>query len=643
MIQYIPANLLVATPVNVRKVKTGIDTLAASIASSDGLIQNLVVTAAREDGKYEVIAGERRRRAIAKLIKDGIWSKDAEIPCKVGEAENATSMSFAENAERVAMHPADAIRAMGKLHQEGHSEEAIANRYGYDPREVRKYLALAGVSPKVLNALAADKIDLACVQAFTLTDDHARQERILKRASNAYQVRELLTEEKLTTQHKLFKFIGIDAYRDAGGTITGDLFAHEGEGYADDPELVERLADEKLDGLADAARAEGWGDVVVGLETPYNSYSWHRLYGDEATRSVTQAEQARMEALTAKREARVAEIGAGRDPDFDPEYDDVVMEIDEEIEQIGTVEHHFSDEAKASGRILMVLGHQGQINISHYSIKAQRAVAHDTNGLPAPRPLYDARMTEELTRMRTMALQSEVASNQPLAFAVLLDALLPIVTERFAAEHAVELRVGTDLQEPCQHFDYNSMEMASAFDGVADLIGAAPKHPAHRFAWIMSLSEKDVQRMLAACSGALLNATQSKYSSRERLESANRIARAAKLDMRKHWEGGVEFFGRISKKALLSALTEACGADTAENCAKMKRDTLAQSCAERIPGRGWLPPVLITPDEPEIEAVDAAVEIEGGESQDETRDGEEYAEESLNAADALPDIALAAE
>ena len=61
MIQYIPANLLVATPVNVRKVKTGIDTLAASIASSDGLIQNLVVTAAREDGKYEVIAGERRR------------------------------------------------------------------------------------------------------------------------------------------------------------------------------------------------------------------------------------------------------------------------------------------------------------------------------------------------------------------------------------------------------------------------------------------------------------------------------------------------------------------------------------------------------------------------------------------------------
>ena len=642
MMQNIPAKLLVATPVNVRKVKTSIDTLAASIASADGLIQNLVVTA-REDGKYEVIAGERRRRAIAKLIKDGIWGKDAEVPCTVREAENATSISYIENAERVAMHPADAIRAMGQLHQEGHSEEAIANRYGYDPREVRKYLALAGVSPKVLNALAADKIDLACVQAFTLTDDHARQERVLKRASSAYQVRELLTEEKLTTQNKLFKFIGMDAYRDAGGTITGDLFAEEGEGYADNPELVERLADEKLDGLADEARAQGWGDVVVALETPYNSYNWHRLYSDETTRSFTRVEQERVDELTAKREARLVEIEADSGPDFDPEDDDALMEIDEEIEQIGTVEHHFSEHAKASGRILMVLGHQGRINVSHYSIKAQRAVAREANGVPAPRPLYDARMTEGLTRMRTMALQSEVASNQPLAFAVLLDALLPIVTERFAPDHAVELRVGAEIQEPCQHFDYNSMEMASAFDGVADLIGAVPKQPARRFAWIMALDEKDVQRMLAACSGALLNAKQGKYSSSERLESANRIARAAKLDMRKHWEGGVEFYGRISKKALLSALTEACGTETAENCAKMKRGDLAQACAERIPGRGWLPPVLVTPEEPATEAEDIAAEIERGECHTETSDGEDNDEESLDVTDAVPDIAIAAE
>ena len=65
------------------------------------------------------------------------------------------------------MHPADAIRAFAALAAEGHDEAAIANRYGYDPREVRKMLALASLSPKVVNALASDKIDVTTAQAFT--------------------------------------------------------------------------------------------------------------------------------------------------------------------------------------------------------------------------------------------------------------------------------------------------------------------------------------------------------------------------------------------------------------------------------------------------------------------------------------------
>lgn len=646
-IQYIPFKNLVPSPKNVRKRKTGIDSLAASIASKDGLIQNLVVLA-RDNGKYEVIAGERRRRAIAKLVKDGIWTKDAAIPCKVGEDENATSMSYAENAQREDMHPAESIQVFGQLQSEGHNEEAIANRFGYELSEVRKLLALANVSPKVLKALAADKIDVACVQAFTLTDDHERQERVLKLASSAHQVRRLLTETKLTTDHKLFRFVGMDAYRDAGGTITGDLFAGEGEGYADDPELVERLADEKLDHLADEARAEGWREVIAVMERPHNSYSWHTLYPDKSTRSFTDAEQAQMDELTAKREARLAEIGADNDPDFAPESDDILIEIDDEIDGIGTVERHFSAQAKASGRIMILLGYQGKIDVSHYSLKAQHSGKAGEKGASLPRPLYDARMTEELSRMRTAALQAEVANNQPLAFAVLLDALLPVLTERYPAAHAVELRAGADMQEPCKHFDYNSREMASPFDCVADLIGAAPKKPANRFAWIMSLAEHDVLRMLAACSGALINATQGKYADPARLKSADRIARAANLDMRQHWEGGIEFFDRIGKKALLSALTEACGAETAENCEKMKKSALAEACAERIPGRGWLPSLLISPAEPAAEPEDEIdADHEDGEGQGHGEDeGENSDEESEFHDDAMNDdqeIAIAAE
>src|SRR3546814_1424122 len=82
---------------------------------------------------------------------------------------------------------------------------------------------MAGVSPKVINALASDKIDLACVQAFTLTGDHKRQERILKRYRTAHQVRKLLTESKLTTGSGLFRFVGTEAYQAEAGTINGEI------------------------------------------------------------------------------------------------------------------------------------------------------------------------------------------------------------------------------------------------------------------------------------------------------------------------------------------------------------------------------------------------------------------------------------
>src|SRR3546814_19965186 len=81
---------------------------------------------------------------------------------------------------------------------------------------------------------------------------------ILKRYRTAHQVRKLWTESKLTTGSGLFRFVGTEAYQAAGGTITGDLFSAEGDGYADDAELVQRLADEKMDALVVEARAKGW-------------------------------------------------------------------------------------------------------------------------------------------------------------------------------------------------------------------------------------------------------------------------------------------------------------------------------------------------------------------------------------------------
>src|SRR3546814_1133949 len=108
-------------------------------------------------------------------------------------------------------------------------------------------------------------------------------------------------------------------------------------------------------------------------------------------------------------------------------------------------------------------------------------------------------MTEQLSRIRTVALQSEVARNQRLANAVLLDALLPILIRHDATAHAVQLRASKPIEKPSRTFDHNVRDMASPFDGVADLLAALPKKPPNRFAWVLGLDDADVSFPPAAC------------------------------------------------------------------------------------------------------------------------------------------------
>jgi ParB family chromosome partitioning protein len=598
--QMIAWNTLVPSPRNVRRVKSDVAGLAASIAA-DGLLQNLVV-ALREDGKFEVLAGERRRRAIGQLVKAKSWAKDQLIPCEVRERDEATALSLAENTQRVAMHPSDAFRAFAALAAEGHDETAIANRYGYDPREVRRLLALGGLRPKVLGALAADKIDVATAQAFTLTDDHARQEAVLRKARSAYEVRRLLTETKVTTSHRLFRFVGAQAYEAAGGGYTCDLFATEGEAYANDGELVAELAQARFDRLATEARAEGWADVIADEREPHQAYSWHRLHPREP-RPLTEAE--------AMEVAEIEAILAGSDPE-----DEGVPGARSRLETIARQAVTWTAADMAKAVLVIVPGAEGQPVLSAYTKQVRRSVEAGHGGNQGgERPLYDQRMMTELSQVRTAALQHEIARDPALARDVLLDALLGIVlAQGHVAGHAVQLTRAGTLQS-ANVFDINAIEIPSPFDGIADLQAAMPGDAEQRFAWLRGLEDDDKARLLAVATAALLDATAGKFADRARLGSADRIARAVKLDMTGHFEGGVEFYARLTRRAMLAALSEAISPQAAENFAKLPKAALAVACADRIPGRGWLPPALRTPEPEAVRAEDRNDEpVEGQEA-----------------------------
>jgi ParB family transcriptional regulator, chromosome partitioning protein len=163
---------------------------------------------------------------------------------------------------REQMHPADQFDAFKKLSDEGKGEEEIAARFGTTPRVVQQRLKLAVVSPKLIALYRKGEMTLDCLMAFTVSDDHRQQEKVWaarpKWGVDPDDIRATLTEQHISADGKLAKFVGIKAYEKAGGAVLRDLFDNENAGWLTDPDLLHRLAMDKLVKAQAALIEDGW-------------------------------------------------------------------------------------------------------------------------------------------------------------------------------------------------------------------------------------------------------------------------------------------------------------------------------------------------------------------------------------------------
>lgn len=121
--------------------------------SEHGLLQPMVVRS-YEDGKYEIIAGERRFRALKKLN----WHKVPVIVKELDDEETA-SMALIENVQRENLNPVEEARAYRKvLDAENITQLELANRLSKSQSYVANKLRLLSLSDEVLEALANEKI-----------------------------------------------------------------------------------------------------------------------------------------------------------------------------------------------------------------------------------------------------------------------------------------------------------------------------------------------------------------------------------------------------------------------------------------------------------------------------------------------------
>lgn len=324
-VQHVPLCELVISPRNVRQTPPQyLKNLAESIAAH-GLLQNLtVIPRAHKGASFEVIAGGRRLHALQMLAAEGRIANDYHVPCAIAEPHAATEISLAENQQRESLNPIDEAEAFARLiREEKRKPAAVALAYGVSKRYVEQRLKLADLAPEVKVAARFGALPMLAAQAFTITDDTARQVEVLNQLEAegyltpgrndgdddiAIEVKERLASKPIASHHRLVKFIGLDAYLAAGGELVNDLFSAEDEPpLLKDGALVESLAKKKLAKEAKKIAAKGWAWAVIH---PYWTGADHDTYGHTVwprLRPETAEETAEREQLEAELRAELTD------------------------------------------------------------------------------------------------------------------------------------------------------------------------------------------------------------------------------------------------------------------------------------------------------------------------------------------------
>ncbi|OCP22442.1 MULTISPECIES: ParB/RepB/Spo0J family partition protein [unclassified Ensifer] len=658
----IPFNKLVLSQQNVRKTKAGvsIEELAEDIAHR-GLLTSLNVRAevdgdGKETGIYRIPAGGRRYRALEMLVSQKKLSKTAGIPCIVSKGETLeVEDSLAENVKRLDLHPLDEFRGMMALREQGLDEEEIAARFHISVATVKQRLRLASVSPRLLEFYANDEMKLGQVMAFSITNDHARQQQVwdtISRSHNqdAYYIRRMLTETAVRASDRRVVYVGIDAYEAAGGVVMRDLFEQDNGGWLQDPALLEQLVLEKLTADAEALKTEeGWKWVDAAFDFPYgHTAGLRRFYGERL--EYTGEELARHDALKAEYDKLDAEYAAAED--YFEETEARLEELGGELDALNDRPYVFDPQEVARGGAFVSLAANGELKIERGFVRAEDEPAVEPDGgdgdehggdaiaesatdgisindRPAGveepedddgkvRPLSD-RVIEDLTAARTVALRNALANDPVMAFIAALHVAVLKIFYRYGADSCLEITL--------QHTAFSQSQ------GLGDTVWAQeieqrqeswgydlPGNADEVWDYLIALDEASRMALFAHCVSLSVNTTVQAWNRRAKeYVHAKQLARSLGFGMvAAGWTPTVDnYLGRVTKAHILQAVREAKGEQSAQLIDHLKKPDMAREAARLLEGSGWLPEVLrlpvdATPDEAAAASVADAVEVVDG-------------------------------
>jgi len=176
-VEKIPVGQLQASPYQPRRHfdEAALQELADSI-KRHGVVQPLVVTPVK-DGKYTLIAGERRWRA-------AVIAKLDTVPAIIRDREELEQLELAliENVQRVDLGPLEQALSIERLHEQFNlSYDDIAKRLGKASSTINNTVRLLGLPAEAREALAKGEISEGHARAIlALKNDPTRQAYLLE-------------------------------------------------------------------------------------------------------------------------------------------------------------------------------------------------------------------------------------------------------------------------------------------------------------------------------------------------------------------------------------------------------------------------------------------------------------------------------
>lgn len=482
---------------------------------------------------------------------------------------------------------------------------------------------------------------LGQVMAFSITNDHVRQEQVwdtISRSNNqdAYYIRRMLTEAAVRAIDRRAVYVGVEAYETAGGVVMRDLFEQDNGGWLQDPALLEQLVLEKLTADAQALKIqEGWKWVEAAFDFPYGHASGlRRFYGERA--EFSDEELARHDTLKAEYDKLDAEY-AKADEQSD-ETEDRLEALGNALDALNDRPCVFDPEDVARGGAFVSLAANGELKIERGFVRpedepgtnpdgdgnddgdrdgeggegATRASSNGgalINGRPAAveeqgvedgkiRPLSD-RLVEDLTAARTVALRNALANDPVIAFIAALHAAVLKIFYRHGAGSCLEITLEHTAFSQTQGL--GDTAWAKEIEQRQEAWGHdLPANAEEVWGYLVALDEASRMALFAHCVSLSVNTTVQSWNRRAKENvHANELARSLGFGMvEAGWTPTVDnYLGRVTKAHILQAVREAKGEQAAQLIDHLKKTDMAREAARLLEGSGWLPEMLRLPSD----------------------------------------------